>query len=89
MAKILRKYFATKLLIIEEAREEANGKYPTLQYCLGKIIIKNSGTYDQYKTMSNNDKIHNGLLMMGRSTTRITEEEIASEDMDEQINYGI
>jgi len=74
MAKILKKYFATKLLIIEEAREESNGKYPTLQSCLGKIIIKNSGTYDQYKTMSNNDKLQTGLLMIPRSTTLISEE---------------
>jgi len=49
MASILKKHFDKKLLII---KEENLSYFPKMEECLGKIIIKNSGTFELFKKAS-------------------------------------
>lgn len=51
MAAYLRTHLGAKILKIEDYIDTKHS-YPTLKECLGKIIIKNSGTFEYYKTVN-------------------------------------
>jgi hypothetical protein len=50
MAAIFKTYFGESLLLIESFAQRK--VYPTLNECLGKIIIKNSGTFEYYRQIN-------------------------------------